>query len=148
MAAIALLRLHAYTNEDSYRDQARRTLEVFAGGADKYGMFAATYALAVVHFTQPHVQVIIVGQDDVADRLYRTALQQAAHTRTVLRFAPDAVVARNLPPALSETIPNLPVLRTHRSFAVAYSGFSCLAPVFAPEELASQLRATRSLEQV
>src|SRR6266404_3931171 len=48
-AAIALSRLHVYSGESSYRHQADRTLEVFAGGADKYGMFAATYALAVVH---------------------------------------------------------------------------------------------------
>jgi len=140
-AAIALLRLHAYTNESSYRDQAERTLAVFAGGADKYGMFAATYALAVVHCTQPHTQVVIVGHDQVADRLYRAALQAVALTKTVLRFSPDAVVAQNLPPGLAETIPKLPALLEGRSFAVVCSGSTCQAPVFDPAELGQQLQA-------
>src|SRR5450755_2010446 len=46
MAAIALLRLHAYTNDDSYRDKAEQTIEVLGGLADKYGIFAATYGIA------------------------------------------------------------------------------------------------------
>jgi uncharacterized protein YyaL (SSP411 family) len=139
-AAIALLRLHAYTNEPSYHEHARRTLELFAGGADKYGMFAATYALAVVRLTQPHSQVVIVGNDESADRLYRTALQSIDLNRTVLRFSPDAVVAQNLPTALSETIPNLPALREARAFAVVCSGSTCQAPVFDTETLSQQLK--------
>ena len=141
-AAIALLRLHAYTNELSYREKAERTLELFAGGADKYGMFAATYALAVTHATQQHTQVVIVGQDEIANRLYRSALQTVDLTKTVLHFSPDAVVAQNLPPALSETIPNLPALREGGSFAVVCSGFTCQAPVFDPAELSRQLQNT------
>ncbi len=141
-AAIALLRLYAYTNESSYRKQAEQTLEVFAGGAEKYGMFAATYALAVTHFTQPHTQVVIVGQDDIADQLCRNALHPLSLTKAVLRISAAAAVAQNLPPALAETIPNLPALRGNRSFAVICSGFSCQAPIFEPEELRHQLDAT------
>src|SRR5438552_1874766 len=40
VAAIALLRMHAYTNEPSYRDNAERTLEILAGLAGQYGLFA------------------------------------------------------------------------------------------------------------
>src|SRR5450755_3729013 len=47
-AAIALLRLHGYSNDASYRDKAERTLEVYAGVAGQHGIFAATYGLAVV----------------------------------------------------------------------------------------------------
>jgi uncharacterized protein len=140
-AAIALLRLHAYTNESSYRDQAERTLAVFAGGAEKYGMFAATYALAVVHCTQPHTQVVVVGQDEIAARLHRAAVQAPSLNKTVMRFSLDAVVAQNLPPALAETIPNLPALREGRSFAVVCSGFTCQVPVFDSGELDQQLQA-------
>jgi uncharacterized protein YyaL (SSP411 family) len=141
-AAIALLRLHAYTNESSYRKLAEQTLEVFAGGAEKYGMFAATYALAVTHFTQPHTQVVIVGQDDVAEQLCRDALHPLSLNKAVLRISAAAAVAQNLPPALAETIPNLPALRENRSFAVICSGFSCQAPIFEPAELRHQLDAT------
>jgi uncharacterized protein YyaL (SSP411 family) len=141
-AAIALLRLHAYTNDSSYRIQAEQTLEVFAGGAEKYGMFAATYALAVTHFTQPHTQVVIVGQDDVAEQLCRDALHPLSLNKAVLRISAAAAVAQNLPPALAETIPNLPALRENRSFAVICSGFSCQVPIFEPAELRHQLDAT------
>ncbi len=139
-AAIALLRLHAYTNEPSYRDKAERTLELFAGGADKYGMFAATYALAVTYATQQHTQVVVVGHDEIADVLSRSALQTIDLAKTVLHFSPDAVVAQNLPPALSQTIPNLPALREGRSFAVLCSGFACQPPVFDAVKLSEQLQ--------
>jgi len=141
-AAIALLRLRAYTNESSYRNQAEQTLEVFAGGAEKYGMFAATYALAVARCTQPHTQVVVVGQDDVADLLCRNALHPLSFNKAVLRISAAAAVARNLPPALAETIPNLPALRENRSFAVFCSGFTCQAPIFEPAELRRLLDAT------
>ena len=59
-AAIALLRLHSYANDASYRDKAEQTLEVYAGVAGRHGIFAATYGLAVEHFIGPHTQVVVV----------------------------------------------------------------------------------------
>src|SRR6266704_5922425 len=64
VAAIALLRMHAYTNEPSYRDNAKRTLEILAGLAGQYGLFAATYGIAAVYLS-PHTQVEVVGNDVV-----------------------------------------------------------------------------------
>jgi hypothetical protein len=138
-AAIALLRLHGYTNEASYRDQAEQTLESFAGVAGQHGIFAATYGLAVTHFTHPHTQVVIVGQDDVAASLFRAAVRPLGLNTAVLRLAASGVVAQNLPPALAETIPNLPALREGRSFAVVCSGLACRPPVFDAEELGRSL---------
>jgi len=140
-AAIALSRLHSYAGESSYREQAERTLEVFAGGAEKYGMFAATYALAVVHCTQPHTQVIVVGQDEIANRLRRVALHAISFNKAVVRYSPSAVTPQNLPPMLAETIPSLPALRENRSFAVVCSGSTCQAPVFDSAELSRQLES-------
>ncbi len=129
-AAIALLRVYAYTNENSYRERAERTLEVYAGVAAQHGIFAATYGLAVARFTSPHTQVIVVGSDDTANELYRAAIRPMALNTSVIRLDPDKVVAQNLPPALAETIPQLPALRGGRSLAVLCSGFSCQPPVF------------------
>jgi len=140
-AAIALLRLHAYTNDVSYRDKAEQTLAVFAGGADKYGMFAATYALAVVQFRQPQTEVVVVGQDEIADQLYRTALQSVSLGKAVLRFPSSAIVPQDLPLALAETLPNLPALREKRSFAVICSSFTCQPPIFDAAEMSRQLGA-------
>ncbi len=138
-AAIALLRLYGYTNDASHREKAEQTLEVYAGVAGQHGIFAATYGLAVVHFSQPHTQVIVVGNDEAAAELYRAAVRPLGLGMAVLRMDPDKVVAQNLPPALAETIPNLPALAAGRSFAVVCSGFACQSPVFDPRELARAL---------
>ena len=63
MAAIALLRLHGLTNQQSYREKAEQTLELPAGLAGKFGIFAATYGIAAVHLSYPHTQVVIIGED-------------------------------------------------------------------------------------
>jgi uncharacterized protein YyaL (SSP411 family) len=140
-AAIALLRLHGYANDSSnnhasYRDKAEQTLEVYAGVAGQHGIFAATFGLAVVHFLQPHTQVVVVGKDEVAAELYRAAVRPLGLSTAVLRLDADKVVAQNLPPALAETIPNLPALGGGRSFAVVCSGFACQPPIFDAQELA------------
>ena len=143
-AAIALLRLHGYANDlsdndASYRDKAEQTLEVYAGVAGQHGIFAATYGLAVVHFSQPQTQVVVVGKDEVAAELYRAAVRPLGLSTAVLCLDADKVVAQNLPPALAETIPNLPALGGGRSFAVVCSGFACQPPIFDAQELARTL---------
>ena len=145
-AAIALLRLHGYTNESSYRKQAEQTLEVYAGVAAQHGIFAATYGLAVARFTEPHTQAIVVGNDQMAVELYRSARRRLSLNTAVLRLDADKVVAQNLPPALAETLPHLPALGAGRSFAVVCSGFTCQPPVFQVEALARLLdsRAPRA----
>ena len=145
-AAIALLRLHGYANDTSdngasYREKAEQTLEVYAGVAGQHGIFAATYGLAVVHFIQPNAQVVVIGKDEKAAELYRAAVRPLGLSTSVLRLDADKAVAQNLPPALAETIPNLPQLGAGRaldgrSFAVVCSGFACQPPIFDAEELA------------
>ena len=93
-AAIALLRLHGYTNEASYRDKAEQTLEVFAGVAGQHGIFAATYGLAVMHFSHPHTQVVVVGQDEAAGRLFRAAARPLGLNTAVLRLAANGGLGR------------------------------------------------------
>ena len=140
-AAIALLRLHAYSNEPSYREKAEQTLEVYAGVAGQHGIFAATYGLAVARFTVPDTQVVVVGMDAAAAELHRAARQSLAPNTAVLQLDASKVVAQNLPPALAETLPHLPALNERRSFAVVCSGFTCQPPVFETHELVRLLRA-------
>src|SRR5208282_737820 len=61
MAAIALLRLHHYTGDVGYRDKVELTLETFAGVAEQFGIFAATYGIAVLHWLENSVQVVVVA---------------------------------------------------------------------------------------
>ena len=134
-AAIALLRLHSYTGEQSYRDHAEQTLAVFAGAASQHGMFAATYALAVKRLLQPHTQVVVIGRDDVAAQLCRAALRTLSLNKAVLCIAASEAVPQNLPPALAPTIPHMPALQEPRSFAVICSEFACQPPIWEPQEI-------------
>ncbi len=140
VAAIALLRIHAYTNEASYRDKAKRTLEILAGLAGQYGLFAATYGIAAVYLS-PHTQVVVVGNDVVAEDLYRSAVAPFALNKVVIKFsAHENIVPQNLAPALAETIPHLPALSEKTSTAIICSGFSCQPPIANPKELTESLR--------
>jgi uncharacterized protein len=145
-AAIALLRLHGYSNDISHREKAQQTIEVYAGVAGQHGIFAATYGLAVVYFIHPHTQVVVVGNDEMAVGLYRAAVRPLALGTAVIRLDADKVVENNLPPALAETIPSLPALHEGRSFAVVCSGFACQPPIFDAEELARALGRQPSAE--
>ena len=135
---MALSRLYAYTNDSSYREKAELTLRVFAGVAEQYGMFAATYGIAAVMFSQPHTSAIVIGSGELAGRLYRAALLQFSFSNTVLKLADNEVSPQNLPPALAETLPSLP--RAQSATAVICSGFTCQPPLTDPDELARRMR--------
>jgi uncharacterized protein YyaL (SSP411 family) len=141
-AAIGLLRLYAYTNQDSYRDIAEKTLRVFAGVAAQYGMFAATYGLACAHLIEGHTQVVVVGNDHAADEMERAAVAEYSATKAVVRLR-DAAALASLPPALAETIPNVPGVASGRGTALVCSGFTCGAPLYQREELSAALEAAQ-----
>ncbi len=138
-AAIALFRMHAYTNEKGYRDKAEDTLEVFAGTAEQHGMFAATYALAAVWLLEGHTQVIVVGNDERARQLYAAAVAPFAVNKAVLKVSDSAAAPQNLPPALAEIVPNLPAVKEGKSIAVICSNFTCQPPISDPDALAKAL---------
>jgi uncharacterized protein YyaL (SSP411 family) len=138
MAAVALLRLHHYTVNPAYRDQAEQTLETFAGVAEQFGIFAATYGIAVVHLLESPVQVVVIaehGSDEAAAELYATAAAPFAFNKSTLRLTANEAIAANLPPALGATIPQLPQLGAGKSFAVLCSGSACQPPVTDAAEL-------------
>jgi len=145
MAAIALLRLHHYTGDAAYRDKAELTLETFAGVAEQFGIFAATYGIAVVQLLESPVQVVVIAEnaaDDAAAKLTAAATAAFAFNKTVLRLTENQAIAANLPPALAATIPNLPELKSGKSFAVLCSGFSCQPPIKDAEELRRAIEST------
>src|SRR5437868_295981 len=130
VAAIVLQRLYGYTNEQNYRDKAEQTMEVLAGLAGQYGIFAATYGIAAIHVSQAHTQVVIIGEDKLADQLYSSAARIPALNQAVLKLASSKVVPQYLPPALAKTIPVLPAIKEGRTVAVICSDFSCRPPIF------------------
>jgi uncharacterized protein YyaL (SSP411 family) len=142
MAAIALLRLHHYTGDEAYRDKAEQTLETFAGVAEQFGIFAATYGIAVLHFLQSPVQIVVIegeGSEETASVLAGGAYAPFSFNKSVLRLRSNQAVMGNLPPSLAATIPDLPQLNSGGSFAVLCSGFSCQPPLTDPAQLRSSL---------
>jgi hypothetical protein len=145
MAAIALVRLHHYSDDAAYRDKAELTLETFAGVAEQFGIFASTYGIAVVHLLESPVQVVVItedGDEDAATALYAAAVAPFALNKSTLRLAANQAAAKNLPRALAATIPNLPEIAksaSRKSFAVLCSGSACQPPVTNPAALRKSL---------
>jgi uncharacterized protein YyaL (SSP411 family) len=139
-AAIALMRLHAYTNNPKYRDKAQDTLEVFAGMAEQFGIYAGTYGIAATWMSWPHTQVVVVGEDQKSADLLKAATAPFAVNKSVVQLTDNEAVAQNLPPVLAETIPNLPALKAKQSVAIVCTNFSCRPPVDSTEELSAVLR--------
>ncbi|MGH9510007.1 MAG: thioredoxin domain-containing protein [Terriglobales bacterium] len=144
-AAIALLRLYGYTNHAGYKEKAEDTLEVFAGLAPQFGMFAGTYGIAGVWFASAPVQIVVIGNDATAQALHRAALAPFALNKEVLHFTDSELAPQNLPPALAETLPNLPGVNQGKTAAVVCSGFVCRPPVTNPAELTRVLAETLAL---
>ncbi len=143
MAAIALARMHHYTGDAGYQDKAELTLETFAGAAEQFGIFAATYGIAVVHLLESPVQVVVIaGEDDRARELYAAAVAPFAFNKSTLQLSASQAVAENLPPVLGSTIPHLPGLGSGKSFAVLCSGSACQPPVTQAVELRRALHRT------
>jgi uncharacterized protein YyaL (SSP411 family) len=141
-AAIALLRLHAYTNDAQHRNHAEGTLKTFAGIAAHYGLFAATYGIALGMALHPHTQVVILGSGERAAQLEATALRRFGLNQSVLHLPEGKVVPQMLPPALAETLPNLPSVKKGHTVAVICSGFACKPPIAEPAELEKALSSS------
>jgi hypothetical protein len=144
MAAIALLRLHHYTGDAGYREKAEQTLETFAGVAEQFGIFAATYGTAVVHLLESPSQVVVIeeeGDQVTAEKLAAMAVAPFAFNKSTVRLKANQAVRENLPPGLAATIPNLPGLGSGKSFAVLCSGSACQPPVFNELELKRLMEA-------
>jgi uncharacterized protein len=137
LAAIALIRMHAYTDDARYHDWARKTLEAFAGVASQYGLFAATYGLAATLFLRHPLQVVVTGPagDPAARALEDAANSVFRYGKSVLRVTPG-VSYENLPLALKQTLPHLP---PDKPAALVCAGQSCLPPTNDPTQLRAML---------
>ena len=138
-AAIALLRLNAYTDDASLKEKAEETLEVFAAMAPQYGMFAATYAIAAILLSEPHTQVVVVGENQQAEELYKAAAASFSAGKSVIKLTANEAVAQNLPPVLASTIPELPAVKEKKTVAIICSEGACQPPIADPIELSRAL---------
>jgi uncharacterized protein YyaL (SSP411 family) len=135
-AASALLRLAALSDNARYREIAEETLESFAGVVEHFGLYAGAYGLALSRLLYGPVQIVIVGNDQIADQLALAASTPWLVNKSVVRLKPEQCRAELLPPSLAATVPHLP---QDRSLAMVCTHQSCLPPVSTPDALIEQL---------
>ena len=135
LAATLLLRLGALTGDQGYAEKAQRTLETFAGVVEHFGLYAASYGLALRRAVEPPLQVCIVGDDSAAQQLEAAALRGFAVNKSVIRLTRSQLHA--LPPSLAQTLPHLP--EALPSTAIVCRGNSCLPPMHTAEEVVAAL---------
>jgi hypothetical protein len=138
-AAAALLRLEALNGDTKLREVAEDTLEAFGGIVEHFGLYAGSYGLALERLLRAPQQVVIVGDDDVADALTAAAREGYVLNKTVLRATAAVLREGRLPPVLQATLTQLPQLQEKASFAVVCQGTQCLPPVRSVEELRAAL---------
>ncbi len=127
VAASLLLRLETLSGREEYLVAAQETLEAFAGVVEHFGLYAATYGLALQRIAQRPIQVCILGDDDEARRMEAVSLARFAVNKCVIRLRADQLA--ELPPALAQTLPNLPGVQDGRTMAIVCSGNTCQPPV-------------------
>ncbi len=136
-SATLLLRLHALTDEEVYRRRAVETLEAFAGIVEHFGLYAASYGLALRRAITPPMQVCVIGEDLLADELAAAATARFLVNKSAVRLRREQLGA--LPPALAQTLPHVTALETG-SVAIVCKGSVCLPPINDPQRLFELLR--------
>jgi uncharacterized protein YyaL (SSP411 family) len=131
VGAALLMRLEALNGREDYAVKAQETMETFAGVVEHFGLYAASYGLALQRMVQRAVQVCVIGDDAEARRLETVAMARYAVNKSVVRLRKDQL--STLPKALAETLPYLP--KIEGSFAVLCNGKGCLPPVKTVDEL-------------
>jgi uncharacterized protein len=141
VAAAMLDRLATLDGRPDFREKAEKTLDLFASKAREYGLYAGTYALALVSHLRPPVEVVVIGSAGSVERdqLLRAAYDARVAGVRVLAFSPASIRRQgHLPAGLAATLPNLPL--DGHALALVCSGASCQPAANSPEESISALR--------
>src|SRR5271156_2837979 len=133
VGAALLLRLEALNGRADYAVKALETLETFAGVVEHFGLYAASYGLALQRMVLRAVEVCVIGDDAAARRLEAVALARYAVNKSVIRLRRDQFGA--LPNALAGALAHPPGLGGEGSFAVVCTAKGCMPPVSGVDEL-------------
>ena len=138
-AALVLDRLASLADRPDFRQKAETILTLLASKAGDYGLFAATYGLALMRHLRPPATIVVVGapEDERTRGLLTAAYQAPRAGKHVLAFEPETVRKGELPAGLAATLPHLPL--DGAPLALVCLGASCLPPFYTPENLAATL---------
>ena len=84
--------------------------------------------------------MVVVGAGERSQQLVQAALRPFRFNKAVLHLTAGEAVPQKLPPALAETIPSIPGVKTAEGVAVVCSGFTCQPPVAEPGALSDLLQ--------
>jgi uncharacterized protein YyaL (SSP411 family) len=135
MAAVVLLRLHAWTGEAAYRAAAERAIRMVVPFVTRYPTGFAQWLVAMDLASRPITEIAIVGQpDDPATAALIAEARRGYRPQQVLAVAADP--ARSAIPLLEGrvAVDGKPTAYVCRSFA-------CRLPVTAPDALRAELEA-------
>ncbi len=133
MAAQVLDRLAYLTNEKAYQQRAEQALEAFAGAAPNFGLFAASYALAVDLHLHPPAHVVIIGSksDSKTRDLWRSALAAFRPGKIVAVYDPAGVKPADIPPPVAAAMRAAKAAGTPQAYVCV--GMTCSLPTTEPE---------------
>src|SRR5271157_1333433 len=143
VAAQVLDRLDVLADREDFGEKAAATLALFAPKAGPYGLFAATYGLALLHHLRAPVDVVVVGgaDDDRTRSLLRAAYDAPRAGKRVFALEPGIVQSRDLPAGFAATLPSLPFDGV--PVALVCEGSACHPPVQTPAALRELLAPTK-----
>ena len=139
VAIMLLDRLAHLAQRADFAQRSQAALDLFAPQAGEYGLFAASYALAVASHLRSPMEIVVVGprEDERTTRLLKAAYQPARAGKRVLWFDPATAKGEDLPAGLAATLPHLP--GDGQPLALVCEGATCRAPVETPEALTAML---------
>ena len=141
VAAIALLRLHAFTGDARWREVAMSVVGPLAAGVARAPLALATLAQALDLAVSPPREVAIIGSaDDPATRSLVRELHSRFDWSTVLAWGPDSDGHGGAKVPLLEGRTSV----GGRPAAYVCRNFACELPVTDPEELRGLLTEERS----
>ncbi|KRT66491.1 MAG: hypothetical protein XU11_C0008G0057 [Candidatus Dadabacteria bacterium CSP1-2] len=135
-AAAFFDRLHYLTDDYRYREYSENTLMYFSGVAEKFGLYAATYFLALHNHVKHPPRVVIVGErdDQRVEELLRTAWSIYRPHKIVIQINSSNSELGNL----SQTIQEISKLKS--PVACVCAGTRCAEPTNDPNVLAETIR--------
>ena len=137
VAILVLDRLYQLTQNPEYRDKAERSLRAFGERCSQYGIFAATYFIALDRHIAPPAQAVVVGarEDERTQRLWHKALSTYRPKKLVSLHDPSEGNEENLPPALLGMLQ-----RSEEPLAYVCAGNTCALPTADLDQLESTLK--------
>ena len=146
-AVLVLDRLARLADRPDLGERAKATLDLFAVKARQYGLFAATYALALVNHLRSAVEIVVVGPrgDARTSELLAAAYCAPIAGKHVFTFDFADLNSQTLPAGLAATLPKIPNDGT--PLALICEGKTCRQPVNNPATLADILKSISSQVQ-